>query len=396
MFHVKQQWRRALPLLLLSLVVLGCGGAAGASGWAPPVRSEDTLLVATDRGQLEAIDAESGAILWRFPDQWLLDKSADDLEGLYSPPVLAPGADNGAIYLGDYNGRLYIFDPADLDRAAPAAGFVDLGDKIIGGLALDEATDTLFVTSGDRLVALKASDLLRPSQLPEIAQYYRFQPFQTTGELWGPPVVGDDDVFVASLDGNLYAIDRLTGAESWRFEAAAALVSAPVVAGDTVLVGGFNSRLYAIDVANGEERWSFKAANWVWSRPVVAGGNLYLADFDGNLHGLSLETGLPLWEPFGAKGRVRAGIALVDDVLIVATEDGAVYGVDSRTGALSWGPVELGASVLADVVGDGAFALIVSAKCTNVEIIGGKRKINYFRVDVATGAAEPVLAQVGC
>ena len=416
MFHVKQRLRSLRPLLLLaSLFVLACSGAPGARGWAEPVRSDDQLIVSTDHGKLEAIDAETGAVRWRFPDFWQIDKSAEDLEGIYAPPVIGRSADEDAvdvIFVGDYNGYLYIFRPAEQPTSEfgpiPPAASIDLDGRVIGGLALDEAQETLFVTAGDRLIALKTADLFELAVDADLSFFQRFAPFEAGDAIWSPPTLAAGKVFVASLDGNLYAIDAATGRELWRFAANGGLLSRPVVADATLLVGGLGSRLYALDTANGDERWSFAASNWVWSRPLVVDGNVYFADFDGNVHALSLASGAPLWPPFATGGRIRAGVALVGDSLVVATEDGMLFGVDSRTGAGPAGRPLWGidvntavgddvGSILADLVVDGDSVIVLTSRCAEVTLLDQtRRKINYLRVDPLTGVLDSVRAPDGC
>ena len=41
--------------------------------------------------------------------------------------------------------------------------------------------------------------------------------FPTSSEIFGVPVIDGDRVYVASRDRYLYAIDRATGREIWRF-----------------------------------------------------------------------------------------------------------------------------------------------------------------------------------
>ncbi len=92
---------------------------------------------------------------WKFPDDWHINESgARKLSGVYSAPVV--GSD-GVMYVGDYGGWLYAFDPADVnldaanDDQEPDVAVSDLGDAVIGGIALDEAAGMLYVTAGDKL-----------------------------------------------------------------------------------------------------------------------------------------------------------------------------------------------------------------------------------------------------
>jgi hypothetical protein len=110
MFHVKRQrWLGfVLGLSLLGLLAAGCSTAAGSRGWAPPVQTDNLLMVSTDDGRLDGFDASDRTLLWRFPQSWFIEESdARDLDGIYGPPVLS--GDGRTIFIGDYNGFIYAF-----------------------------------------------------------------------------------------------------------------------------------------------------------------------------------------------------------------------------------------------------------------------------------------------
>src|SRR3990172_9102119 len=116
MFHVKH--RLLLPMLVLAMVALlttACGGAAGPRGWAAPVMTDDIILVSTSRGRLDALDANTGALKWRFPNDWALkdikDKKAEKPEAIYAPPIVTK---ENVVYVGGYNGYVYA-----LQQSAP-------------------------------------------------------------------------------------------------------------------------------------------------------------------------------------------------------------------------------------------------------------------------------------
>jgi len=430
MFHVKQRPVLSLPkgrlALILGVFVLaallsGCAGTVGSRGWAPPVRTDDELLVSTGKGRLDSLDADTYEGLWRFPNQWDLSGAAGRLSGIYGPPVV--NAD-GVVFVGDYNGYVYAFRPADLSRTTegepPAASF-KLSEKIIGGVALDEASDTLFVAAGSSLYAIRADDLVARIR-DEKASVTVARLFKAGGEIWSTPVLASGKLLVSSLDGNLYAVDARSGSQLWRFSAGKSLASTPVVSGGVVLVGGFDGRLHAVDLDSGDEAWSFTASNWVWSRPYVAGERVYFGDFDGNLYAVDLDSGDEAWSftasnwvwsrPYVAgervyfgdfdgnlyavelssgtlawkaslgRGAIRGSPVITAGVVVVATEEGWLLGIDPSSQAKRW-EKELDASLNGDLVADGETVLIAPSGC--VTPAGTEEKVYYASVDAATG-----------
>jgi outer membrane protein assembly factor BamB len=394
LFHVKH--RGFLPLLAFGLLAVALAAACLESpsprGWAAAVEGpENTLLVTTRRGHLDAIDRTTGAVVWSFPGNWEIEtRAARDLKGIYADPIVA----NGTVYVADYNGFLYAFRPADLqarpDGTRPPARVRELGSAVIGGMAFHEASNTLFITTDDgRLHAINATDFTT-----------RFEPIQANDRIWGAPTVSGGNVFFASIDRRLYGLEATTGRQVWEpFSSGGSLVTQPVVANGNLLVGGFNSRLYALDVSSGQERWTFNANNWIWSRPLVSGNSVYVADFDGKVYAIDLNNGQATWpQPYDADDSIRAAPALAGGVLLVVTERGHLHGINPVNGTRAWELVRLGGAVHADLVAlDASTVVVTPSSCIErTQIDDQRRKVNYFIVDPATGEVTNVLAERGC
>jgi outer membrane protein assembly factor BamB len=368
------------------LGALACSPSSGSRGWAAPVRTEDMLLVSTGKGRLDALDAVTRAPLWRFPNRWTIpDSKARSLKGIYSTPVFS--SDGSTIFIGDYNGYLYAFRPGDLDQSntsvKPNAASLKLNGPVIGGIALDPATNMLYVTSGEQLFSVNATDLVRKIDNRDLAVGFN-SIFQTGGEIWSTPVVQGNNVYFASLDGNLYAVNKSNGAEEWRYTGARSLVSTPVVAGGTLLVGGFDDRLHAVDMSTGNQRWAFEAENWIWSAPVVDGDRVYVGDFDGRVHALNLADGSTIWSADIADRPIVASPALTQGVLVVASQDGEIFGIDPATQATKWGPADVRTGLSADLVAQGQNVYIAPSSCVTPP--GESTRTYYVSVDPLNGS----------
>ncbi len=392
MFHVKQR-RFAILLGFCLLVGLGvaCLANVNPRGWAAPVRLGDVTLLSTRDGRLDAIDSQ-GRHLWRFPDFWEIDdNSADDLDGIYGQPLSASYDGVDVVFIGDYNGFVYAFRPDDFEAGIsinpPSAAFFELGEAIVGGMALDQAADVLYVTAGSRLFALTASDLVNRIDRPAAAVtgFESENPgvlFETGDEIWGEPVLADGKVLISSIDGNLYAIDPNTGAEIWRFESGQSLVSTPVVAGDMVLVAGFGAKLFAIDLGNGSERWAFEVGNWIWARPVVDGDIAYVGDFDSVVHAIDLNSGTETWSQALNRDPLRASPVLSRGTLIVSSDGGWLIGIDVASRSVAW-QRQLGTKLNADLAAIEGEVFIAPQGCVTPE--GTSEKIYYTKVDPRNG-----------
>jgi len=173
---------------------------------------------------------------------------------------------------------------------------------------------------------------------------------QTAGRVRSTPAVSEGLVYVGSADGTFYAADLRTGRERWRFDTEGhqlqsakfgfdrrTIQSSPVVAGDLVVFGARDGFLYALDRATGRERWRYDyKISWVNSSPAVADGVVYVGTSDAHfVNALDLATGTEKWR-FTAQGIVWSSPAIAGDVVVIGEGGGLLHVLDRATGAERW------------------------------------------------------------
>ncbi len=183
--------------------------------------------------------------------------------------------------------------------------------------------------------------------------------FHAEGQLISSPAVDGAVVYVGSTGGNLYAVDRETGAEKWKFDTKSRIASSPAVAGGMVYFGAYDSNFYAVDAASGQLKWKFKTGGerrfaakhlhgsvpeeetmpdpWdcYLSSPVVWQGAVYFGSGDGNVYALDAATGALRWK-FETGDVVHASPAIADGVVYIGSWDSYFYAIDAATGAEKW------------------------------------------------------------
>lgn len=318
-----------LVLLPLTLVIVGCRAVAGPQGWAGPASSDSLLIASVDHKRLVALDLTAdNEEVWRFPPE--NEKDAPELLGLYGTPAVA----DQTVFVGDYNDVLYALQMTD-GRQVWA---LETGGPIVGGPTVEG--DTVYVGSSDGcLYALAVDDGGK-----------RWGPFCTGEKVWSSPVVSAGVVYFGSMDKKLYALDAATGDMRWEFKADAPITSTPVIDGGRVYVGALNSKFYALDAASGDLVWSFDSSDWFWNRAAVGDKAVFAGNLGGDVYALDKDKGTLVWAArFKAKGGIRAAPALAGDTLVVADEDGGIYGIDAATGKERWSK-NAGSGVLADLL----------------------------------------------
>lgn len=183
--------------------------------------------------------------------------------------------------------------------------------------------------------------------------------FKAAGPIVTTPAVAGDTVYVASLSGHLYAVDRATGQEKWNFKSRMPIASSPAVDGDTVYFVSSTGSLAAIDATNGQPRWvyaveyerRFEARGlhgypppaqtvpdawdmWV-SSPAVVDGRVYFGSGDGNVYAVDARSGLLQWK-FATGDVVHASPAVANGVVYVGSYDGRFYAIDAASGQQRW------------------------------------------------------------
>jgi eukaryotic-like serine/threonine-protein kinase len=174
----------------------------------------------------------------------------------------------------------------------------------------------------------------------------------------------DDVAFAGSPSGRLYAMGVLDGRLVWSSKptgeassaSAPVTVFQPVVAGDAVLTGytTFSSPmtggLVAVDRVTGKERWRWEfpkaspeAATGFGGGPVVAGDLVVAASGDGRIHGVDIVTGVPRWvlpPVVRADGRPQdrdwRALALAGSSLIAGSVSGVLTSTDLNGGRENW------------------------------------------------------------
>ena len=155
------------------------------------------------------------------------------------------------------------------------------------------------------------------------------------------PAVSNGVVYIASLDGNLYAFNAngcgqsscnplWVGAMNSNFSS----VSSPAVASGMVYVGSEDHKMYVFAAAGCGHNtcpplWTGNTAGAVFSSPVVSGNVVYVGSEDHRLYafpanGCGRSTCTPLWAG-NTGGAIDSSPALGNGMVYVGSQDGKLY-----------------------------------------------------------------------
>lgn len=227
--------------------------------------------------------------------------------------------------------------------------------------------------------------------------------FHTAGQVISSPAVTQSTIFVGSTDGNLYAIDRVSGAQKWKFDAKSRVVSSPAVSGGIVYFMAYDGNLYALDCESGQVKWKFategerrfsakhlhgsqpvaEVESDPWdcylSSPVVWNSGVYFGSGDGNIYALNAATGALKWK-FKTGDVVHASPAIADGVLFIGSWDSYFYALDASSGKQKWRFKTGEDPDIHNQVG-----IQSSAAVADGMVYFGCRDSNLYALDAATG-----------
>jgi outer membrane protein assembly factor BamB len=156
------------------------------------------------------------------------------------------------------------------------------------------------------------------------------------------PVFHQGKVFVAFEDGDLVAIDAVTGETAWKRDLHAHLESSPLAVAGNLYLGDDKTDLVAIRAADGTTLWRFNSPGAIKASPSHHDGRVYVADYEGSMFAVDATTGKVLWRtnttkvrPFG-RGGFYSSPAVAFGRVYAARDDGTVYAFDERSGKVEW------------------------------------------------------------
>jgi outer membrane protein assembly factor BamB len=288
------------------------GGGLAAAG--------NAVFVTTAYGEVVALNAGSGAVLWR--------------QRVDAPVTGAPATDGTAVYVSGRDGSAWAIDATSgkviwqVVGTPGKAGYLGAAAPTVGDRAVVFPTN-----AGDLMAVLKVGGGTKIWQASlagkRLGKAYAFSADITgdavitgkvliagtaagrtvamsssTGErIWsagegalGPVVLAGGSVFLVNDEARLVRLDAETGEVIWSVEMpyftndkpkkrkSIYAHYGPVLAGGRIMVVSSDGLLRAFDPANGNLTYSTEIPGGASTQPAVAGGVLYVVGANGQLH----------------------------------------------------------------------------------------------------------------
>ena len=325
----------------------------GAGIYCSPAVENDQVFVGDDLGSLTAYALKNGKKLWSFV-------SGKRIVG-------TPAVSQGIVVFGSADRTIYGLNAADgslrwkVNAAEPVLGAVTIHE----GIAYVGASDKTF----------RAIDV----QSGKVVWSYD----QVKGYIETKPLIADNKVIFSAWDNTLYALDKATGKEIWKwtggltrmhFSPAAVW---PVASNGKVFIADPQRAMTAIDLQNGETIWrTFRSQVRETIGLSEDGERLYSKTMNDSIVCYSTLTNTPeqVWASNVGFGYEHAPSMPQekDGVMYGSTKEGLLFALEAKTGKIIW-KHKIGNSLINTVVPLNGREVLFTATSGEVGLIRMKK-----------------------
>lgn len=161
------------------------------------------------------------------------------------------------------------------------------------------------------------------------------------GQLWAVqlpsackagPSVGRH-VYVATLEGIIYALDKADGKLVWAYPTQGAILGRVLVTPTGVLVGSMDGKVYCLDT-NGSLLWVQNLSEPIYAPLALTGEQIIVSDRQGRVSALDISSGVILWQTKVANYTIESRACCADEKILVGAWDCYLTLLQSNDGSI--------------------------------------------------------------
>ena len=156
-------------------------------------------------------------------------------------------------------------------------------------------------------------------------------------------IVAANNLLYIATSAGLYALDAATGSTAWIYPTEFPLGHSPTIANGVAYVGGFDHKIHAVNALTGAGIWTFEAGAGFQTSPLVVADLVLAGNRDGYfyaVHAAGANAGQLAWK-YKTGGPILYSAAYKDGVVFFAANDSHAYALNATTGALVWKSAKL-------------------------------------------------------
>lgn len=312
-----------------------------------PTVAYDKVYAADRNGTVMAVNKDNGDEVWEVDLHDLIVINEADEEGWFSgifsspfPARIAGGlvAAYDKVFLGTENGDLVALDAA----TGELVWHVQVGNEVNSDPAVGEGSVVVHTTGG-QVLSYDASTGEQNWQYEYQTPALTLRGSSAPAIVSGGVIVGDSNgtasVLIADSGQQAWtqSVGSPTGATE--LEALADVDANPIVVGGNVYMIAYNGELVALSLRSGEVVW--KRDYSAFENMEIRGGRIYLTDAQSHVYGLNQDGGIELWTNNSMFGRKLTAPAWHDGFIAVGDFEGYIHWLNPTNGEIE-GRLDLG------------------------------------------------------
>ncbi len=279
----------------------------------------ETLVVASGFGFVVALNATTGAELWRTETE--------------APMTGSPTIKDGRVFVSSNNNEVLALE-LDTGALIWADQAIAESARVLGSPSPAAVEDIVVApySSGEVIAYLASNGRRLWSEA--LASVGQFTPISSINDIGARPILGSGLVFAASQSGVFAAIDGRTGNRIW--QQPIGTTQAPALAGEYLFIMGVDAELACIKAGTGQVVWVQELTKFsnekkqkgrlTYAGPIIASNRVLVVSSQGELIAFDPQTGdetdrLKLGDP------VYIEPIAVQDKLLVLTDDARLIAV---------------------------------------------------------------------
>jgi outer membrane protein assembly factor BamB len=209
-----------------------------------------------------------------------------------------------------------------------------------GGSMVSSAIDTINPMNwfGSRSASPQMAPLPALTSSVAVSTLWQANVGNSQQAVFSPAVVGES-VFVAAYDGAITRLDGGSGKQLWRIDAGERLIGGVGSDGKLVVVGSSKGEVLAFD-ANGTALWKAQVSSEVLAAPQVADDVVVVRSADGRIFGLDAKDGKRKWyyqrSTPALTVRSPVGISISRGIAYAGFAGGKLVAINLNNGAVRW------------------------------------------------------------
>ncbi len=302
-----------------------------------PALSGGRLFVADTDGDVAAVSAADGRVQWQRQTKL--------------PFSGGPGTDGRQLVLGTSQGQVVALSASDGSQVWSAG--------------VDSEVLAVPLIAGDLVVVHTLDDSVYGLEAATGKQRWRYLYPAPILTLRGSssPVLADSAALVGLSGGKLVKLDLAGGVPIWEvtvtlpsgrteLDRIADIDADPVIVGSTAYVGTYNGDLAAVDLVTGDILWRRTLSSHAGLAADTS--DLYITDSDDNIWAAAPADGAGRWKQEQLRHRLLTAPALLGDYVVVGDLEGWLHWITRKDGSLA-GRVKVagGAITARPLVADG-------------------------------------------